>query len=462
MRHLGLRNTKLILVGLNFIGIFCAYTQSVYHLPIEQYLRALNKVKEINGTILLARNNEIMYHNSFGVNKKQLLDVNDGNTHYMISEIAESFIAVAVLKLAQEGKINIKRAVVTYLPQLAHNDFFKGNIITVHQLLNQISGLDDYTSWPEFKLKNKAILSKDSILQLISKKNLLGDPGAIHSYCKTNYFILSCLIEEVSGLSLKNYLTEKIFKTIGLNETGFYPDLKSDNSLVDEQKIKIKGLENLKLGNNFLRPADLIYSTAVDLFKWNLSFYDTLILNGLSNRMMHTMYSSIYGYGIYVDEFIKNKRYFHGGKLEDHRTYFAQLPGEKISVIVLFNDRQRANEVGEALECILLNQPVVLPYKHEEIKLKQSELKKFIGQYGSPAFSIELVNGKLFRISKYLTNVELKPESDKKLFFADGSDKQLEFVFDENKNPIKLWMIKNSVKTEIVLRTNDSKIQKIK
>lgn len=76
----------------------------------------------------------------------------------------------------------------------------------------------------------------------------------------------------------------------------------------------------------------------------------------------------------------------------------------------------------------------------------------FVGTYelnGNLAFSIKLKDGKLYRIVKSSEPKELKPESKNKLFYADGTDRQMEFVFDRKRDAAKIFLIADGINLEL-------------
>ncbi|MDY0191363.1 MAG: serine hydrolase domain-containing protein [Desulfuromonas sp.] len=142
---------------------------------------------------------------------------------FRIGSLTKSFTGTAVLRLAEDGFIDIDAPISTYLASLY--DYEPLEQITVRQLLTMSSGLNEYlnlefltasvltaplTYYPAQTLVNNA---------LNVSPQLLYDPGTQFTYNNTNYILLGQLIETVSGKTYQNYLQETFFNPLALNDT---------------------------------------------------------------------------------------------------------------------------------------------------------------------------------------------------------------------------------------------------
>jgi hypothetical protein len=119
--------------------------------------------------------------------------------------------------------------------------------------------------------------------------------------------------------------------------------------------------------------------------------------------------------------------------------------------IIVLSNNEGEKGLTNAIAAILFDQPVALPSEHREIKLPTEQLNKFVGTYeanGNFAFSIENRGGKLFRVTQSGDARELKTESKTKLFYDDGSDRQVELVFDRGILK-QVFFISEGLKTEL-------------
>lgn len=127
-------------------------------------------------------------------------------------------------------------------------------------------------------------------------------------------------------------------------------------------------------------------------------------------------------------------------------------------MVVLSNNESRADFIADGLSAIVLNKNIVLPYVHKETLLSVGS-GKYGGQYMMQltrppymaVFPIEFVkrNDTLYIHPGSGPDTMLKPESEKKFFFANGTDQQIEFETDNNGNPFRVWHIAWGVKKEL-------------
>ena len=103
-----------------------------------------------------------------------------------------------------------------------------------------------------------------------------------------------------------------------------------------------------------------------------------------------------------------------------------------------------------ALSSIIFNLPVQVPYIPKAVKIDTAILAKYLGKYIATG-PIELINknGKLYRHRDGSPDIELKPESNTRFFYADQSDRFIEFEIDNTGKITKAWFIGNGDKIEM-------------
>jgi len=141
-----------------------------------------------------------------------------------LQSISKTYLAVGILKLHEEGRINIDSSIIRYLPKkhLAHLP--EPHRLTVRMLLNHTSGLPDYNFSPRFV--SKLIQNPDfpftpeMYLSYVANKGFDFEPRSKYSYRNLNYVILALIADAVTGDHAR-YLSETIFQPLGLRNT-FY------------------------------------------------------------------------------------------------------------------------------------------------------------------------------------------------------------------------------------------------
>jgi CubicO group peptidase (beta-lactamase class C family) len=134
----------------------------------------------------------------------------------MIASLSKSFTAAAVLQQVEAGRLSLDVPVRSYLPEFAVADSEASRKITVRHLLNHTSGLSD-AGYPEMRLPQTTTIH-DRVLALTSACPE-AQPGERFHYFNANYAVLALLVERVSGLPFNTYLTERLFRPLGMTRT---------------------------------------------------------------------------------------------------------------------------------------------------------------------------------------------------------------------------------------------------
>ncbi|MGI5162130.1 serine hydrolase domain-containing protein [Microbispora sp. CA-102843] len=137
------------------------------------------------------------------------------DTPMPLASLSKSFTALAVLRLADEGRIDLDAPVRRYLPEFTMADVRAGKI-TVRQLLQQTSGMSDRT-FPELTLPAPDDL-KDAVAMLRTAP-LAAAPGTRMIYHNPNYAVAARLAEVVSGVPFAGFMAATVFTPLGMTST---------------------------------------------------------------------------------------------------------------------------------------------------------------------------------------------------------------------------------------------------
>lgn len=160
----------------------------------------------------------IIYEFCYGLANIKTRKPVDASTNYHLYSITKTFTALAVLQLAERGKINLVDRVINYLP-----DFPYPNKITIEQVLSHTSGIPNPLPlrWVHLKEEHQGF-DRDDFFKEIFRKNsrLKSEPGTQFRYSNLGYVLLGQLIEKVSGKLFETYMKESIFEHIGVKPGG--------------------------------------------------------------------------------------------------------------------------------------------------------------------------------------------------------------------------------------------------
>ena len=423
-----------------------AGAQKNYPQLVDNYMQAELKVKEYNGAVLIVKKGKPIYQKAFGLADREWNVLNTVKTKFRIGSITKQFTAVCILQLAERGKLNLDDKLSKYI-----KDYPKGDSVTIHMLLNHTSGIKNYTDIGAFWPKAILPLSLDSMIAIFKNEPYDFSPGTQWNYSNSGYFLLGVIVEKVSGKKFSDYLLENIIQKAGLKNTSM-------DRLDSILQMRAKGYSKTKSGWEHAQyismegpySAGAMVSTVNDLYMWMRALTNNKIISATSLQKMTTPYKNNYGYGVLIDSLKKHKRIWHNGGIPGFSSYLAYYPDDDLYVVAISNNDVSSTRVGNSLGSILYDIPVMKPYKPTEVKIDGSLLDRYVGKYiASGPIEIIKKEGKLYRHREDSPDVELKPESNTRLFYADESDRFIEFDTDKAGNIIKAWFISGEDKVEM-------------
>ncbi|MEV6228604.1 serine hydrolase domain-containing protein [Saccharopolyspora shandongensis] len=137
------------------------------------------------------------------------------HTTMAVASVSKSFTALAVVQLAEAGRVDLDEPVRRYLPEFTTADP-RASRITVRQLLDQTSGLSDST-YPPFSRPQP-----DSLRAAVAGMNsaeLAAEPGTRWEYHNPNFQVAARLVEVVAGRPFDDYLQEHVFAPLGMTDS---------------------------------------------------------------------------------------------------------------------------------------------------------------------------------------------------------------------------------------------------
>ena len=169
------------------------------------------------GTYALVRAGEDAFATTFGVANRRTKEKFTARHRYVAVSITQVAVAVAVLRLMADGRLDPQDRVAKYLPGLLRN----GDRITLDQLLTHSSGLRDYHDAPgTSRLLRTAPARPELLVQRAEALRPAFAPGADAEFSSTNAMVLGMVLEEVTGQPLGNSLGRWVFAPAGMTDSS--------------------------------------------------------------------------------------------------------------------------------------------------------------------------------------------------------------------------------------------------
>ncbi len=238
--------------------------------------------------------------------------------HY-IQSIAKTYMAVSILQLFEEGKLNLDEAFINYLPASLTEGIPNSDRITLRMLLNHTSGIPEYNYDPTYVTRllqnTERVFQPEEYLEYVRDKKPDFEPGSKYSYRNTNYLILALIAEQITG-NHQTYMEERIFKPLGLKNTYYRIEQgnsygnKLVNSYWDRHSNGI--LENVSVLQNSnvvsMIGDDGIITTPKDAIVFLKSLMEGKLLSESTMEMMQDWVMNqdgkpVYGLGLNISEF---------------------------------------------------------------------------------------------------------------------------------------------------------------
>ncbi|WMN11022.1 serine hydrolase domain-containing protein [Marivirga salinae] len=168
----------------------------------------------------------------------------DEHSAFPVASISKWATAVGVLKLVEEGKLELDRPVEDYLTRwhLPKTEY-DNNEVTVRRLLSHSAGFDDQLGYNGFAADEKIQRLEESLDKAADAgswtdgKTIVGyEPGGPHMYSGASYTLLQLLIEEVTQMSYQEFMASQIFEPVGMKNTSFLLTDSTEIGLVDVYK----------------------------------------------------------------------------------------------------------------------------------------------------------------------------------------------------------------------------------
>ncbi|MEP0828169.1 MAG: serine hydrolase, partial [bacterium] len=256
--------------------------------------------------------------------------------------------------------------------------------MTIRHLLTHTSGIPNYTDDPEIVFMRLKSLTPEDIINRFRNRPLEFEPGTSFRYSNSGYVLLGKIIEMVSGQSYEAFLHRRILKPAGMLSTGYgrresgIPD-RADGYTIDQIGNIISALP---IDISIMFSAGALYSTVLDIYRWDSLLYTDAILNRATIAEMFTPSQQNYGYGWYIDSLFERRLAFHGGFLDGYNAVLYRWLDDSVTVIVFSNeDEAPVAKIARGLSAIVFDEPYEKPIRRKATRTDSKKLREYAGVY---------------------------------------------------------------------------------
>lgn len=291
--------------------------------------------------LAIIKDGEIIYKRGYGMaNLEHNIPITPTSV-FRIGSTSKQFAAACIALLVLQNRISLNDDIRRYIPEMPQYQ----KPITIGNIVYHTSGLRDYTSLLSLAgyvshLDHPTI--EETIRILSRQKSLNFPPGEMYSYSNSGYFLMSVIVERVTGKSLNEFAQEHIFKPLGMHNTHFHGDL---TRIV---KNRAAGYSPTDGGyrinmSTFAHVGDGgIFTTVEDMYLWDQAFYNNKLGKDFVELMqtpgkLNNGEKLDYAFGLRWGSHRGLTTIGHGGSWVGFRAGYIRFPEQRFSVVIFAN-----------------------------------------------------------------------------------------------------------------------------
>ena len=342
------------------------------------------QAQDPGATVIVVKDGKTVLRRAYG-----MADVTKGvkmtpDMALRLGSITKQFTSTAILMLAEEGKLSVGDDITKHLPDYPT----RGKKISIEHLLTHTSGIVSYTSKPDFRAGMTKDLTVAQMVDSFKNDPLDFEPGSQYRYNNSGYFLLGAIIEKISGQTYAQFVEQRIFAPLGMQDTYYEGFGRSKAPVAAGHTRTPTGFgpsQALSMSQPYA--AGSLVSTVDDLARWDAAIGSGKLLKPASWQQAFMPYRlsdgkrTDYGYGWQTAKVKGAPMIGHGGGINGFSTYAMRLPEQKVYVAVLTN-----SDGGPADPGMVARKAAALaigkPYREfREVAIAPAALDAFGGAY---------------------------------------------------------------------------------
>lgn len=281
---------------------------------------------------------------------------NGSDVAYGVASLSKQVTAAAVMRLYEQGMLNITDPLSKYFP-----DYRFGDKIQLIHLLSQRSGIPDYSvdsaegvtdkafitcygnnnKYITVDIKDSAETNQKKIRDFVLSMDLLFEPGTAFDYSDANYALLAEIVSQVSGKRYHDYVRQEIFEPLGMKQSSFIDDY-------DKEKItKVAQTDRSEFGMDYYTVKGAEYGCGdvltkpLDWYRWYRGLVGGEVVSKGAYELMTKNYSVReelgYGFGLMISDENKSKVVYHYGFIPSYYSAAIYIPEYDYFQVVFSN-----------------------------------------------------------------------------------------------------------------------------
>ena len=387
---------------------------------VDALFAPFNQGETPGAAVLVIQNGAIVHHKGYGLARLDTKEPITPNSAFDLASTSKQFTAMAVMILADRGKLSYEDPLSKYFPDFPAY----AQKITVRHLLTHTSGLVDVITAEWYK-PGYYPTSKEVAAFFLKQPNPKSAPGEKFEYNNAGYMLLALIVEKASGQSFPQFMRENIFKPLGMNHTLIWDDKKPkiEHLAISYEPSDGSFKPNDAVSDMFIFGPKGVISTTEDLVKWIGALDTPKLVKPETLRLAFTPMKlndgseSSYGFGWGLGKEGGLARIEHPGGYLGYRADIKIFPTERTTIVVLSNNGQADGQMlAGRIGRIYVGDKMVMP--QAKLKVDAAVLNSYVGKYESesaamPGLVLEITfeNGELYLTSPIRPKAKLLAQS---------------------------------------------------
>jgi len=335
--------------------LMCGASAQVSSVQIDAIFSSLKSSDAPGAAVLVVHNGKPAFRQGYGVSDLRTRRPLDPETDFRLASFTKQFTATCIMLLVRDGKLHYDDRLTDLFPEFPAY----GKSITVRNLLNHTSGLPDYEyilmkQYPNTPEEQIPQILDTGVLKSLEQQTAGQFPaGSKWQYSNSGYATLAMIVEKVSGKPFGQFLHDRIFAPLKMNDTLAYEKGKNivPHRAYGHTKQKDSSWKETDQSPTSAVLGDGgIYTSIDDLVKWDRALREHTLLSEAEMQPALTpvvpsggpsKYGSekdvSYGFGWFLDPYKGHRRMWHDGETIGFRTTIQRFPDDQLTVIVLAN-----------------------------------------------------------------------------------------------------------------------------
>jgi CubicO group peptidase (beta-lactamase class C family) len=398
---------------------------------VRSLMKAFDKGETPGASIMVMQNNEIIFHEWFGMASLTHAIPFGPETRHNIGSTSKQFTGFAIALLASQGKLSLDDDIRTHIPELP--DF--GEVVAIRHMLSHTSGYREYLNLLAMTgMELGSPIKPGKVIEIVQRQpELQNVPGAEFNYNNTSFWLITVVIQRVTNVPFDKWMKDNVFEPLGMKNTMVR---RNPGQVVPNRSVGY----GPDFGGEYREISDLhgamgaggIYTTMGDLANWirnmhepkpehKAAFEALLSPNSLNNGQ-----STNYGLGIFIGEYKGLKNINHGGADAAHRSMLMYFPEINAAVVTQSNlasfDGSITNKVVDLFFAEHLSEETAATVttsdeESAEFVYNSADFDKLTGRYGlvvMPSFvlSFSRDGDRIFTQATGQPAIDIKATSD--------------------------------------------------